>query len=127
MKAEEIFNKALKEIKEFAIYEMMNISNLRVAKGIEDAPNSVDDEIVVDPWEYNEDADNVIVWGDDFGYDEVSATTFDVDKIVLQKGNIILMDKDENGILFDELPMNSMVFITNILEKIFQKEVKFKM
>ncbi len=127
MKAEEIYNKALKEIKEFAIYEMMNINNLRVAKGIEDAPNSVDDEIIVDPWEYNEDADNVIVWGDDFGYDEVSATTFDVDKIVLQNGNIILVDKDENGILFDELPMNSMVFITNILEKIYHKEVKFKM
>lgn len=127
MKAEEIFNKALKEIKEFAIYEMMNISNLRVAKGIEDAPNSEDDEIVVDPWEYGEDADNVIVWGDDYGYDEVSASTFDVDKIVLQKGNITLMDKDENGILFDELPMNSMVFITNILERIYQKEVKFKM
>lgn len=126
MKAEEIFNKALKEIKEFAIYEMMNISNLRVAKGIEDAPNSEDDEIVVDPWEYGEDADHVIVWGDDF-YDEVSATTFDVDKIVLQNGNIMIMDKDENGIFFDELPMNSMVFITNILEKIYQKEVKFKM
>lgn len=127
MKAEQIYNKALKEIKEFAIYEMMNISNLRVAKGIDDAPNSEDDEIVVDPWEYDEEANNVIVWGDDFGYDKVSATTFDVDKIVLQKDNIILMDKDENGMVFDELPMNSMVFITNILEKIYHKEVKFKM
>lgn len=127
MKAEEIYNKALNEIKEFAIYEMMNINNLRVAKGIEDAPNSEDDEIIVDPWEYGEDADHVIVWGDDFGYDEVSAATFDVDKIVLQNGNIVLMDKYENGIVFDELPMNSMVFITNILEKIYHKEVKFKM
>lgn len=124
MKAEEIFNKALKEIKEFAIYEMMNINNLRVAKGIEDAPNSVDDEIIVEPWEYGEDADHVLVWCDDYGYDEVSAATFDVDKIVLQKGNITLMDKDENGILFDELPMNSMVFITNVLENIYHKEVK---
>lgn len=127
MKAEEIYNKALKEIKEFAIYEMMNINNLRVAKGIEDAPNSEDDEIVVDPWEYGEDADHVIVWGDDFGYDEVSATTFDVENIVLRQGNIVLIDKYENEIVFDELPMNSMVFITNILEKIYQKEVKFKM
>jgi len=126
MKAEEIFNNALKEIKEFAIYEMMNIRNLRVAKGIEEAPNSEDDEIVVDPWEYGEDVDNVLVFGDDFRYD-VSTVSFDVDNIVLQKGNIILMDKDENGIVFDELPMNSMVFITNILEKIYHKEVKFKM
>ena len=126
MKAEEIYNKALNEIKEFAIYEMMNINNLRVAKGIEDAPNSEDDEIIVDPWEYGEDADNVLVFGDSFRYD-VSTVSFDVENIVLQKGNIILMDKYENGIVFDELPMNSMVFITNILEKIYHKEVKFKM
>lgn len=126
MKAEEIYNKALKEIKEFAIYEMMNINNLRVAKGIEDAPNSEDDEIIVDPWEYGEDADNVLVFGDSFRYD-VSTVSFDVENIVLQKGNIILMDKYENGIVFDELPMNSMVFITNILEKIYHKEVEFKM
>ena len=126
MKAEEIYNKALKEIKEFAIYEMMNINNLRVAKGIEDAPNSEDDEIIVDPWEYGEDADNVLVFGDSFRYD-VSTVSFDVENIVLQKGNIILMYKYENCIVFDELPMNSMVFITNILEKIYHKEVEFKM
>ena len=119
MKAENIYNKAVEELTNIAKECIQQIARKRFEKGISDTI-----EYRVDPWEYGVDGSNVIVWGDDYGYSGVSADTIDISDITMDDDakNIYINGTDDEVELFANLPMNSMVFVCDILENILEKE-----
>ena len=119
MKAENIYNKAVEELTNIAKECIQQIARKRFEKGISDTI-----EYRVDPWEYGVDGSNVIVWGDDYGYSGVSADTIDISDITMEEDatNIYINGTDDEVELFANLPMNSMVFVCDILENILEKE-----
>lgn len=120
MKAENIYNKAVEELTNIAKECIQQIARKRFEKGTSDTI-----EYRVDPFEYGVDGSNVIVWGDDYGYSSgVSAETIDISDITMEDDveNIYINGTNDEVELFVDLPMNSMVFVCDILENILKKE-----
>lgn len=119
MKAEKIYNKAVGELASLAKDCIQQIARSRFDKGISDTI-----DYIVDPWEYNEDADNVIIWSDDY-CGEIGISTIDINGITMDEDakNIYLNGTNDEEVLFTELPVNSMVFVCTILENISRKEL----
>lgn len=119
MKAENIYNKAVEELTNIAKDCIQQIARLAFTKGIADIIR-----YEVDPWEYKEDGDNLIVWGDDYSYSGVCAETIDINCITMdnEAKNIYISGTNGEEALFADLPMNSMVFVCSILENILEKE-----
>lgn len=119
MKAENIYNKAVEELTNIAKDCIQQIARLAFTKGIADIIR-----YEVDPWEYKEDGDNLIVWGDDYSYSGVCAETIDINCITMdnEAKNIYISGTNGEEVLFADLPMNSMVFVCSILENILEKE-----
>ena len=118
MIAESIFNDCVYKLTETAKYFAEKIYNLCVEKGLVD--HSLESGFTIDPFDYHVGMDNVIVWGDD--YDYVAAKGFDVNEISYDGMNIVLFDENDNSVPFAELPTNSMVFVCNCLEEMYNKE-----
>lgn len=118
MKAENIYNKAVEELTNIAKECIQQIARLDFTKGITDFIR-----YEVDPWEFNEDGDNLIVWCDD-SYGTVGVNVIDIDCITMdaEAKNIYINGTNGEEVLFADLPMNSMVFVCDILENILEKE-----
>lgn len=118
MKAENIYNKAVDELTALAKDCIQQIARLAFTKGIADFIR-----YEVDPWEFKEDGDNLIVWCDD-SYGTVGVDVIDIDCITMddEAKNIYISGTNGREVLFADLPMNSMVFVCSILENILEKE-----
>lgn len=115
MEAEKIYNKALNDLFELAkarLFELIWDVNPNYDGG--------DVEIVVT----DDYLTNVIIWGDDYddyGNYGVYASAIDITSICFDGKNIYLYD-DGKEINFQNLPLNSMVFVINGIEKMLDNK-----
>ena len=117
MKADRIFRKAVDDLFELAkeiLFELIRFDNPTYDGG--------DVEIDVT----DADLTNVIILGDVYGNDcdyyPVNASGIDITSISFDGNNIYLYDEEQNEINFQNLPLNSMVFVINGIEEILNNK-----
>ena len=120
MKSEIVYNEAYNSLLSIAKELITAIFNKQKENGVIDKNAKIENGFEIDTWEFGVDIHNVIVWGDDYGYDEIVAENLDVDKIRFDGKNIYLIDEWENEYSFANLPLNSMVYVNNCLEEILE-------
>jgi hypothetical protein len=124
MKSEVVYNEAYNGLLSIAKELITDIFEKDKANGIIDKNAKIEDGFEIDGWESGVDIYNVIVWGNDYGYDGVVAKKMDVNVIRFDGKNIYLVDEWENVVSFADLPLNSMVFVNNCLEDILNTEIE---
>lgn len=124
MKSEVVYNEAYNGLLSIAKKLITNIFEKDKANGIIGKNAKIEDGFEIDGWEFGIDINNVIVWGNDSGYDGVVAKNMDVNVIRFDGKNIYLVDEWENVVSFANLPLNSMVFVNNCLEDILNTIVE---
>ena len=113
MEAEKIYNKALNDLFELAkarLFELIRIDNPTYDGG--------DVEIDV----IDADLTNVVIWGDDCDYYGVYANAIDIASISFDGDNIYVYDEEQNEINFQNMPLNSMVFVINGIEEMLNNK-----
>ena len=120
MKSEIVYNEAYNSLLSIAKELITAIFNKQKENGVIDKNAKIENGFEIDTWEFGVDIHNVIVWGDDYRYDEIVAENLDVDKIRFDGKNIYLIDEWENEYSFANLPLNSMVYVNNCLEEILE-------
>lgn len=120
MKSEIVYNETYNSLLSIAKELITVIFNKQKENGVIDKNAKIENGFEIDVWEFGIDIHNVIVWGNDYGYDNIVANNFDVDKIRFDGRNIYLFDEWENEYSFANLPLNSMVFVNNCLEEILE-------
>jgi len=113
MEAEKIYNKALNDLFELAkarLFELIRIDNPTYDGG--------DVEIDV----IDADLTNVVIWGDDCDYYGIYAKAIDIASISFDGNNIYVYDEEQNEINFQNMPLNSMVFVINGIEEMLDNK-----
>lgn len=118
MKSEIVYNNAYDSLLSIAKELITAIFEKQKENGVIDNDAKIEDGFEIDSWEFGVDIHNVIVWGDDYGYNDIVAKYFDGDIIRFDGKNIYLIDELENEYAFANLPLNSMVYVNNCLEDI---------
>lgn len=118
MKSQIVYNEAYNSLLSIAEELITAIFNKQKEKGVIDKNAKIENGFEIDAWKFGVDIQNVIVWGGDYGYDNIIAKNFDVEVIRFDGRNIYLINKWENEYPFANLPLNSMVFVNNCLEEI---------
>lgn len=122
MKSDIVYNDAYNSLLSIAKELITAIFNKQKENGVIDENAKIEDGFEINSWNFGVDIHNVIVWGDDYGYDEIVAKEVDIDIIRFDGKNIYLVagGKNADEYLFDNLPLNSMVYVNNCLEEILE-------
>ena len=113
MKADKIFSKAIDDLFELAkevLFELIRVDN----------PTYDGGDVEIDVTDAN--LTKVVIWGDDCDYYGVYANAIDIASISFDGNNIYLYDDEQNEVNFQNMPLNSMVFVINGIEEILNNK-----